>query len=77
MDLEGIMLSEVTQKKIDKNYMISLTGGTKTNKLIEKQIRFVVTRGWGWEVRELGECGQKVQTSNKYWGYNVQYDDYS
>ena len=35
----------------------------------------------GGGVGELDEGGQKVQTSgykiNKYWGYNVQYDDYS
>ena len=43
----------------------------RTNKLIEKEIRFVVIRGGGCEVGELDEGGQKVQTSrykvNKCW----------
>ena len=34
-----------------------------------------------WRVGELGEGGQKVQTSsyklNKFWGHDVQHDDYS
>ena len=34
-----------------------------------------------WREEELEESSQKVQTSsckiNKYYGYNVQYDDYS
>ena len=34
------------------------------NKLIEKEIRFVVTRGGWWEQEELDEGCQKVQTSN-------------
>lgn len=34
-------------------------------KLLEKEIRFVVTRGEKWEERELGESGQKVMSSYK------------
>ena len=34
------------------------------NKLIEKEVRFVVTRGGGWGEEELEEGGQKVQTSS-------------
>ena len=40
---------------------------SKTNKLIEKEVRFVVTRGRGWGRGwgvELDEGGPKVQTSN-------------
>ena len=37
--------------------------------------------GRGWGVGEMGEGGQKVQTSsykiNKSWGYNVQHGDCS
>ena len=36
----------------------------QTNKLIEEEIRFVVTRGGGWVEGELNEGGQKVQTFN-------------
>ena len=42
----------------------------ETNKLIEKEIRFVVTRGSGEGKGELDEGGQEVQSSsykiNKY-----------
>ena len=42
----------------------------KKNKLIEKKMRIVVTRGGGWREEELDEGSQKVQTSsyktNKY-----------
>ena len=34
------------------------------NKHIEKEIRSAVTRGGVWRERELGEGGQKVQTSS-------------
>ena len=47
----------------------------------EKYIRFVVTRGGGWEERVWEKCSQKVQTLsykiNKLEGCNVQYDDYN
>ena len=36
----------------------------KQPKLIEKEIRFVVTRGKAREVADLDESGQKVQTSS-------------
>ena len=40
------------------------------NKLIEKEIRFVITRGQGWGEGELDEGSQEVQTLsykiNKY-----------
>ena len=53
----------------------------KQTKLIEKDIRLVVTRGRGQEEGELEEGGQKAQTScykiNKFQGYNVQHGDYS
>ena len=53
---------------------------SKTNRLTEKEIRFVATRCGGVGDGELDEGSQKVQTSNykinKYLGCNVQYDDY-
>ena len=33
-------------------------------KLEEAEIKFVVARGWGWGAREVGEGGQKGQTSS-------------
>ena len=55
MDLEGIMISEVSQTEKDKYCMISLACGILNQKqtnnqkttLIEKEITFVVTRGRG------------------------------
>ena len=54
----------------------------KQNKqLIEKGIRFVVTRGGAWGEGEFDEGSQKVQTSsnkiNKYQGCNIQHDKYN
>ena len=49
MNLEGTMLSEISQRKIpyDLTYMWNLKN-KKTKKLIQKEIRFVVTkRGCG------------------------------
>ena len=70
MDLEGIMLSDVSQTEEDIYCMISLiyrlqnkTNQNK-NKLIQKEIRFVATRGWGQVKPELVEGGHKVQTSS-------------
>ena len=42
----------------------------QTNKLIEKEVGFVVTKSGGWEMGDLDEGSQKVQTPsykiNKY-----------
>ena len=49
-------------------------------KLIDTDNRLIVARGAGWWVGEMGEGGQKVQTStdkmSKSWG-NVRHSDYS
>ena len=50
---------------------------SKTHKLIEKEIRCVITRGREWEEVELDEGDRKLKTSrykiNKYWDitYNM------
>ena len=48
---------------------------------INTENRLVVARGEGWEVHEMGEGGQKVQTSsyktNKFRRCNVQHGEYS
>ena len=46
MDLEGIMLSEISQTEKDKYCIISFVESKKT-KLIETVGRLVVSRGWG------------------------------
>ena len=65
MDLEGITLTEISQTEKDKYHMISLICRIKKqkqnktskqrkqnrNRLIDTEIRLVVTReegGWGW-----------------------------
>ena len=47
MEFEDIMLNEISQMEEDKYCAISLRCGfwEQTNKLIEKEIRLVVTRG--------------------------------
>ena len=82
MDLEDIMLSKISQTQTqilyDLTYMWNLK---KKKKLIEKEIRFVVTRGEGCGVGESDEDGQKAQTFNykinKHWRYNLKHDDCS
>ena len=51
--------------------MVSLICGIQKSTFIEKESRFLVARGGGWEVvEELGERSEKVQNSrykiNKY-----------
>ena len=72
MDLEGIMLSEISRTEKAKYCMTSLMCEIffKKAKFIETESRVVVVRGWGWE--KQGYVGQRVQTSNykmdKFWG---------
>ena len=56
MDLEGIMLSEISQTEKDKYHMTALICGTKKKKnpkLIDTENRLVIARGRWW-----GGCGQ-------------------
>ena len=70
MELQGIMtyLSEVSQTGgqifYDLTYMQGLNNSSNKTKLIEKQIRFVVTRGGKWGEGELEEGGQKAQNTS-------------
>ena len=67
IDLEGLMLSEISQMENDKYYMISLEQGilkTKHNKMKNqkgKEIRLVVPCGNGWEKGQLEEGGQRYK----------------
>ena len=53
------------------------------SKTTETENRLVVdrNRGWGRPIEEMGEGGERVQTSSKkmitFWGYNIQHGDYS
>ena len=55
------------------NTVLKANYTSKANKPIEKEIRFVVTRGRGWGREELDEDSQKVQiSSNNYcYGCNI------
>ena len=65
VDLEGIMLSEISQSDKDKYSMISLISGIwKNAKLIDTENRSVVAREGKRRVDKMGEGGQKVQTSS-------------
>ena len=58
----------VVHQELTQLLYVSYT--SETNKLIEKEIRFVVIRGTGWGEGKLDEGGRNVQTSsckiNKY-----------
>ena len=45
MNLEDIMLSEVSQSQEDKHYLIPLIWGVQIVKLIEAENRVVVAKG--------------------------------
>ena len=61
LELEGIMLNEISQTEKIKYCMISLICGIKKVKLIKTESRMVVTGGLG--VEELGKC-LRVQAYN-------------
>lgn len=79
MNLEGIMLSEVSQIEKNKYYMIPLIYGilkSQTHRNIEQTGAYHGMKGG-----EIGDVIQRVQTSSqkmsKFWGCNVQHGDYS
>lgn len=65
----------------DITYMYNLKNKSTQKKLIEKHVKFVVTRSGGWDMEQLDENGERMQTSNyktnNFIGCNVQRDDYS
>ena len=66
MNLEGIMLSEISQTEKGKYCIISLICGIlkkKKKKLTGKKIRHVVSRRRGLGNGDLKEAGQKVRAS--------------
>lgn len=67
MGRRGITLSEISQKKKDKHFTTSLICGTlkrKITKLIDTENRLMVAQRWGCRAGEMGEGGQKVQSSS-------------
>lgn len=55
MNLEGIMLSEINQGQKDKYVWSHLPMESNKVKIIESDIRIVITRKWG-------DAGKSVQT---------------
>ena len=68
---EGIMLSEIREKKISYGSHLYLI--LKKSELLETNRRMVVARGWGVS-GGCGKFGQRVQAStykmNKFWRSN-------
>ena len=68
MDLEGIMLSDISQRKTniyDLTYIQTLNKKTKKQNGIHRHGEQTVgCQRWGWDMHEMGEGGQKVQTSS-------------
>ena len=68
MALEVIMLSEISQIEKNKYHMIScifrIYKKQKTTELIDTENRLVVARGGGWEVGQVDEGNEKIQTSS-------------
>ena len=75
MDLEGIMLSEISQRKTNSVWYHLYVESKK-----ERKKELIDTEVGGRQRQGLGEGGQKVQNSiykiNKSWGFHV-HSDYS
>ena len=65
MDLEGFMLSEVSQTEKDKYCVISLICGSKKTELTETENKLVVARGGEWKLGEIGEGGEKKKKKER------------
>ena len=61
IDLEGIVISKISQIEKGGYYMISFKCGIWKSQT-ERKSRVVITRGWGWGKWE--EIGERVQTSS-------------
>ena len=62
LDLEGMMLSEISQTEKHKCHMLSLMyeilpSATTKNKLVNTENRLMVARGRSWEVRKRDKGG--------------------
>ena len=80
MDFESIGLSEISPTEKDEYWKISdIFKIDFFKKIIEKEIRLVVTKDKELGEGELEEGGQKVQNStrkvNKYQGCNIQHNE--
>lgn len=69
MDLKGIMLSEIRERKILCNlsyiWNLRFLQKLKIKKLIATKNRLVVARGRGWGMGEMGKGGQKFEKKKK------------
>ena len=80
MDLEGIMLSEISQTEKDK---YTKTKHKTKPKLLDTEDRLKVARGTRKEIGTMGKGSWEAQTKicsykiNKSWGFNVQGGNYS
>ena len=62
MDLENIMLNEISQTEKNKYCLLSLICVVvKKKNLVGTESKLVVGRGRGWGVGEMGEGGQKIK----------------
>lgn len=83
MDLEELRLSQKSQSRNSNTAWYNLYEASKTNnkQISEKEIRFVIIRGRVCRIMEVDKGGQKTQISSfknvKYWGGQVQDNDYS
>ena len=82
MDLEGIMLSEITEVQKDKYHGFHSSVKSKKiknkNKLTGTEIRLVATRGeGGWEEGEISEEGGGLYDEGVVIYYIIQSGDHS
>lgn len=84
MDLEGILLNEISQIYKDKYCLISFICGIYKNQTHRNKDQICCCQGHGRGIRWKLSLGKKIviissfsYKINKFWGYNVQHYDYS
>lgn len=78
MDLEVIMLNEITDTERQILFGLTYTRNLKKDGLTETENSVEVIRGWGLGV--MGRCwskGTSFQLEDKFWGCNVLHSDFS
>ena len=79
--LEGIMLSEISQKEKINTVRSHLHAESENKQTHRNTEQIGGCQRWEWAVGEMREGGQKVPTYsyniNKFQGCNVQHGDYS
>ena len=81
MDLEGIMLSKISQRKTNRIMISLICRIQQTNRPLNSENKLMVARGEvGWKMAEIGEGDKEIQISSykisKLWRWKTHHRDY-